>query len=186
MSQVIALDTTTSKVKLRAHFELTKDTHTSASWASYGCLSWVIWRKVSARYREHTVLWCDRISSSVIFVRFHEVLNPRDCVIVIRWDSVTLQWRHDKRNGVSNHRRLDCLLSRFCFVLFFCFLFFRRRSKKTSKLQVTDRCEGNPLVTGGFPSHRASNTGNVSIWWRHYNTKIFLLYTDQATSHYLN
>ena len=29
---------------------------------------------------------------------------------------------------------------------------FRRSSKKTSKLRVTRRCEGNPPVTGGFLS----------------------------------
>ena len=34
----------------------------------------------------------------------------------------------------------------------------RRRSKKTSKLRVTHLCEGNPPVTHGFPSQRASNT----------------------------
>ena len=27
---------------------------------------------------------------------------------------------------------------------------------------------GYPPVTGGFASQRASNAGNVSIWWRHY------------------
>ena len=26
---------------------------------------------------------------------------------------------------------------------------------------------GNSLVTGEFPAQRASNAGNVSIWWRH-------------------
>ena len=30
--------------------------------------------------------------------------------------------------------------------------------------------EGNPLVTDGFPSQRASNAENVSIWWRHHIT----------------
>ena len=29
-------------------------------------------------------------------------------------------------------------------------------------------CEGNPPVTGGFPSQRASNVENDSIWWRHH------------------
>ena len=58
-----------------------------------------------------------------------------------------LQWRHNERGGVSNHRRLGGLLSRL----------FRRRSKKASKLRVTDVCEGNPPVTGGFPSQRASD-----------------------------
>ena len=28
---------------------------------------------------------------------------------------------------------------------------------------------GNPLVTDGFPSQRASNADNVSIWWRHHD-----------------
>ena len=30
-------------------------------------------------------------------------------------------------------------------------------NKKTSKLRFTGLCEGNPLVTGGFPTQRASN-----------------------------
>ena len=45
-----------------------------------------------------------------------------------------LQWRHNERDGVSNHRRLACLLKRL----------FRRRLKKTSKLRLTGLCEGNP------------------------------------------
>ena len=73
------------------------------------------------------------------------------------WAS-SLQWRHNKRNGVSNLQCLDCLLNRL----------FRRRSKKTSKIRVTGLCEGNPPVTGGFPSQRASNAENVSILWRHH------------------
>ena len=55
---------------------------------------------------------------------------------------VTLQWRHNERDGVSNHRRLGCLLNRL----------FRRKSKKTSKLRVTGMCEGNSPVTGEFPA----------------------------------
>ena len=45
--------------------------------------------------------------------------------------------------------------------------FFRRRSKKTSKLRVTGLCAG----TGEFPEQMASNAENVSIWWRHHATK---------------
>ena len=71
---------------------------------------------------------------------------------------LSLQWRHNGCNGVSNYRRFDCLLNRL----------FRRRSKKTSKLRVTGLCEGNPPVTDGFPSQRASNAENVCIWWRHH------------------
>ena len=54
---------------------------------------------------------------------------------------------------------------------------FRRRLKKTSKLHVTGLCEGNPSVTDGFPSQRASNAGKVSIWWRlHDLYYLYVLY----------
>ena len=46
---------------------------------------------------------------------------------------VSLQWRHNDYDGVSNHQRHGCLLNRL----------FRRRSKKTSKLRVTGLCVGN-------------------------------------------
>ena len=68
------------------------------------------------------------------------------------------QWRHNDKDGVSNYRRLDCVLSRL----------FRRRSRKTSKLCATGLCEWNPPMAGGFPSQVASNAENVSIWWRHH------------------
>ena len=70
---------------------------------------------------------------------------------------IPLQWRHNERDDVSTHQRLDCLLNRL----------FRRGSKKISKLCVTGLCEGNPLMTSGFPSQRASYLENVPIWWRH-------------------
>ena len=50
-----------------------------------------------------------------------------------------LQWRQNERDGVSNHLPLDCLLNRL----------FRCKSKKTSKIRVTDNCEGNLPVTEG-------------------------------------
>ena len=49
------------------------------------------------------------------------------------WNPFSLLWRHNERDGLSNHRRLDCLINRL----------FRCRSKKTSKLRVTGLCEGN-------------------------------------------
>ena len=70
--------------------------------------------------------------------------------------SYPLQWRHDECDSVSNHRRLDCLFNRL----------FRWRSKKTLKLRRTGLCEGNSPVAGEFPSQKASNAENVSVWWR--------------------
>ena len=45
---------------------------------------------------------------------------------------------------------------------------FRYISKKISKLCVTGLCEGNSSVTGEFPTQRASDAENESIWWRHH------------------
>ena len=46
---------------------------------------------------------------------------------------ISLQWRHNERNGVSNHQPHDCLLNRL----------FRHRAKKTSKLRVTGLYAGS-------------------------------------------
>ena len=48
------------------------------------------------------------------------------------WMAITLQWRHNGYDGVSNHQPHDCLLNRL----------FRRRSQKTSELRVTGLCVG--------------------------------------------
>ena len=83
---------------------------------------------------------------------FHGMYNR----YVTRWCKA-LQWCHNGHDGISNHQPQHCLLIRW----------FRRRSKKTSNLQVADLCTGNSPVTGEFPAQKASNADNVSIWWRH-------------------
>ena len=54
-----------------------------------------------------------------------------------KWHSsgmtISLRWRHNELDGVSDHQPHDCLLNSL----------FGRRSKKTSKLRVTGLCEGN-------------------------------------------
>ena len=54
------------------------------------------------------------------------------------------QWRHNGRDGVSNHQPHHCLLNRL----------FGRRSKKTSKLRVTGLCAVNSPVTGEFSAQK--------------------------------
>ena len=83
-----------------------------------------------------------------------------DRVGIMSATRITLQWRHNERDCVANHQPHDCLLNRL----------FRRRSKKTSKHRVTGFCVGNSPVIGEFPAQRASNAGNVSIWWRHHES----------------
>ena len=67
----------------------------------------------------------------------------------------TLQWHHNEHDGVSNLRRLDCLLNPL----------YRRRSK----LRVTGLYAGNSSVTGEFPAQKASNAEKVPIGWRHHH-----------------
>ena len=80
------------------------------------------------------------------------------CLCTSTWiRATTLLWRHNRRDGISNHQPHGCLLNRS----------FRRRSKKTSKLRVTGLCAGNSPMTAECPAQMASNAEKVSIWWRH-------------------
>ena len=74
----------------------------------------------------------------------------------------SLQWRHNRHDGVSNRQLHQCLLNRL----------FERRSKKTSKLRVTGLCVENSPVTGEFLAQWASNVENVSISLRHHGKAI--------------
>ena len=84
-------------------------------------------------------------------------------VIVFENVKISLRWRHNGCDSVSNHQPHDCLLNRL----------FRHRSKKTSKFRTTGLCAGNSPGTGEFPAQRASYAENVSIWWRHFGSFIY-------------
>ena len=86
--------------------------------------------------------------------RVNELMRS-DCILHVL---KSLPWCQNERDGVSNHQLPDCLLN----------CLFKHRSNKTSKLRITGLCEGNSPVTGEFPTQRASNTENVSIWWRNH------------------
>ena len=59
---------------------------------------------------------------------------------------ITLQWRHNGHDCVSNHQPHDCLLN----------CLFGRKSMKTPNLCVTGLCVENSPVTGEFPAQMAS------------------------------
>ena len=109
-------------------------------------LTWVIWW-----WYQHRSCNNGRLGTTAISIHHADVSLWHLCS--------SLQWCHNECDGVSNHRRFDCLLSRL----------FGFRSENTSKLRVTGLCVGNSPVTGGFPSQRASDAENVSIWWRHHD-----------------
>ena len=101
-------------------------------------------------------IWCDAFPHMISECQFTHWI----CYMTSTMYSVCtpLQWRHNERDGLSNHQPHGCLLSRLC----------RRRSKKTSKPRVTGLCEGNSPVTGEFPAQKSSNAENVSIWLSHH------------------
>ena len=122
-------------------------------------LYWQIYRHIV--WKHHSITKCKIATTFAIS-------NSRGKIWILIWvqsigkidgyNATTLQWRHNEHESVSNHQPHDCLLNRL----------FRRRSKKTSKLRVTGLCAGNSAMTGEFPAQRASNTENVTIWWRHH------------------
>ena len=94
------------------------------------------------------------IRESALLIQFQTHTLVKKRVHKTLYFQQTLQWRHNKRNGASNRRRLDCLLNRL----------LRRRWKKTSKLRVTGLCERNSPVTGEFTSRRTSFHLMTSSW----------------------
>ena len=106
------------------------------SWASIS----EYWLSVHGIYANHYT----RSRSGHLFLRpiwFYKTLNVYGVVFNGLFPVASLRWRHNERYGVSNHRRLYCLLNRL----------FKRRSKKTSKLRVTGLCAGNSPVAGEIP-----------------------------------
>ena len=72
----------------------------------------------------------------------------------------TLRWRHNERGGVSNHRRLDCLITRL----------FRHRAKKSSISASLAFVRGIHRWPVNF-RQGASSAENVSIWWSRHDEK---------------
>ena len=76
----------------------------------------------------------------------------------VKFTFFTLQGGDHDRDGVLNHRRLDCLLNRLS----------RRRSKKTSKLCITGLSEENTAVNSGLSAQRTRNAEYVFIQGHHH------------------
>ena len=67
---------------------------------------------------------------------------------------VALQWRHNERDGISNHQPYDCSLNRLV--------------KENIKAPRHWPLCGNSPVTGELSAQRASNAENISIWSRQH------------------
>ena len=98
--------------------------------------------------------------------------NVVKMAFTLRWSDgmfvvgdTTLLWRHNGRDGVSNHQPHVCLLNHL----------FRRRSKKTSKLRVTGLCAGIPRWPVNSPHKWPVTPKYVSIWWRHHDDLLLVM-----------
>ena len=81
-----------------------------------------------------------------------------------RW-KCELLWRHNERDRVSNHRRLDCLLNRLLVAD------QRKHQSSVSLAFMRGMDSGTSPMNGEFPAQRASNVENVPIWCRHHGMK---------------
>ena len=123
------------------------------------------------KMRSFQSLFADNVTLTIQNKRLSKIDTPciteNWLITLLIMVTITLRWRHNEHDGVSNHQTLDCLLM----------CLFRRRSKKTSKFRVTGFCEGNSPVTGEFPAQRVSNAENVFIWWRHHELQVKFVHT---------
>ena len=74
-----------------------------------------------------------------------------------KWSS--LKWRHNERDGVSNHQPHDCLL----------IFLFKAQIKENTKAPCHCLLWGEFTGDRWIPPQKASNAEDVSIWWRHHD-----------------
>ena len=84
-------------------------------------------------------------------------------IIKLNWPS-HLQTSHED-HGIQNHCQLDCWFNNL----------FKLTSNKTRKLHVNVHLLGEQLVTGGFPTQRASNAESISMSWHHHADHVYEL-----------
>ena len=93
---------------------------------------WIGWSCIM--YIHYCIGWLSRILG-LFNTMLHTALQQQ----WQKMNQISLQWRHNDHDGISNHHPHGCLLT-LC---------------------------GEFTGTGEFPAQRASHAENVSIWWRH-------------------
>ena len=86
------------------------------------------------------------------------LLSPGSWCSAAYW-KLSLQWRHNEHDSVSNHQHYDCLLN----------LFIQTQIKGNIKAPRHWPLCGEFTGTDEFPAQMASYAENVSIWWRHHD-----------------
>ena len=104
-------------------------------WFVWYWLPWGYPYQIRTRYFPYTCV------SNILIIRNMMKNIPNVVTGCVTSTSVSLQWRHNEHDGVSNYRSHDCLLNSL----------FRRWSKKTPKFRATGLCDGNSPVTVNSP-----------------------------------
>ena len=105
--------------------------------------------------------WENFRTDFIIFYNFS--MSRRSSKIIHRGrQGPTIQWRHNERDGVSNHMRS-----------LFAQPFVQEEIKKHQSSALLPLVRGIRRWPVDFPSRRASNAERVFIWWCHH--EIFLL-----------
>ena len=127
----------------------------------------VIWDGMTLMYAQHC------ISRSLFHVHILSRVNPPNR-LTDEWHSISFTMHCNDVIVSATSSQITSL------TIVYSIVYSRRRSKKTSTLLVTGLCEGNSPVTGEFPTQRASNAENVSLWWRHHDINIsYLIYRQR-------
>ena len=119
-------------------------------------VNWTLRNKLQGNFNRNSNIFIQENALEHVVCEMEAILSRPQCVkayVSLCDVTITLWWRHNRRDAVSNHQPHDCFLN----------CLFRSRSHKISKFRVTGLCEGNPPVAGGFPSQRASTTENGFI-----------------------
>ena len=125
--------------------------------------------RMNKRLSKQSWSWWFETLSGPLWRHCNEFINNRHTRGSTTWRP-SLQWRHNERDGVSNHSRLDCLLNRL----------FRRWSKKASKLRVIDiwgvihrwpltinNSESHSRNDSPPPNHSFQGKSFEALHWRH-------------------
>ena len=116
-----------------------------SSWERYWPSLVYGWYWLTMAIHKNVIILCNRQFMWLYFWHYREFPTQRASNmenVSIWWchhdpgqdfQNMSLQWRYNDHDGVSNHQPHHCLLNRL----------FRRRSRKTSKLRVTGLCVGN-------------------------------------------
>ena len=98
------------------------------------------------------------LSIANAFSRVHHICVYVFCYIHGDHCKISLHWRHNDHDGVSNHQP-HCLFTQ---------PFIQTQIKENIKAPRHWPLCGEFTGTGEFPAQKASYAENVSIWWRHH------------------